>query len=191
MTVQSIDDARDAISKIFRDHWQLFLVEGIVLAILGLLAAVLPLATGFAITILFGWLFLSSGIVGSITTFAMRRAPGFWWSLLSAILGIAAGAWLLVQPALGLASLTYLLIAFLLVEGGVTIMFALEHRGALSGRWEWMLVSGVVDLLLAGVVFAGLPGTIAWALGLIVGMNLVFGGASMIGMALAAHAELP
>ena len=112
MTVQSIDDARDAISKIFRDHWQLFLVEGIVLAILGLLAAVLPLATGFAITILFGWLFLSSGIVGSITTFAMRRAPGFWWSLLSAILGIAAGAWLLVQPALGLASLTYLLIAF-------------------------------------------------------------------------------
>ncbi len=70
-------------------------------------------------------------------------------------------------------------------------MFALEHRGALSGRWEWMLVSGVVDLLLAGVVFAGLPGTIAWALGLIVGMNLVFGGASMIGMALAAHAELP
>jgi uncharacterized membrane protein HdeD (DUF308 family) len=86
-------------------------------------------------------------------------------------------------------SLTYLLIAYLIVEGIATIMFALEHRGALSGRWEWMLVSGIVVLLLAAVILVGLPGTMAWALGLIVAMNLVFGGASMIGMAPAAHAD--
>jgi uncharacterized membrane protein HdeD (DUF308 family) len=68
-------------------------------------------------------------------------------------------------------------------------MFALDHRKALSGRWEWMLLSGILDLLLAAVIFAGLPGSIAWALGLIVGLSLVFGGTSMIVMALAAHAE--
>jgi uncharacterized membrane protein HdeD (DUF308 family) len=101
------------------------------------------------------------------------------------------GGWLLVQPELGLVSLTYLLIAFFLIEGIATIMFALDHKRALSGRWGWMLVSGIVDLFLAGVILAGLPGAAAWALGLIVGVNMLFGGASMIGMALAAHAEMP
>ena len=54
------------------------------------------------------------------------------------------------------------------------------------GRWVWMLVSGIVDLILAGIIFAGLPGTALWALGLLVGINMVFGGAALIGMALAA-----
>jgi uncharacterized membrane protein HdeD (DUF308 family) len=109
----------------------------------------------------------------------------------SGVLGIVVGAWLLIQPGLGLVSLTYLLIAFFIVEGVATIMFALEHKSALSGRWGWMLASGIVDLILAAIIIAGLPGTIAWALGLIVGINMLFGGASMIGMSLAAHAEQP
>jgi uncharacterized membrane protein HdeD (DUF308 family) len=191
MTTQSFDAARDAIGKIVRDHWKMFLIEGLILVVLGLLAVAVPIVAGLAVAILFGWLFLISGIVGLVTTIAMRRAPGFWWSLLSAVLGIVVGGWLLVQPALGLVSLTYLLIAFFIIEGIATIMFALEHKGALSGRWGWMLVSGIVDLFLAAVILVGLPGTVAWALGLIVGINMVFGGASMIGMALAAHAEMP
>ena len=191
MTSQSFDAARDAVTRIVRDHWKLFLIEGIILVILGLLAVAVPVVAGLAVTILFGWLFLISGIVGLITTFAMCQSPGFWWSLLSGVLGVVVGGWLLVQPELGLASLTYLLIAFFIIEGVATIMFALEHRAALSGRWAWMLVSGIVDLFLAGVILTGLPGAAAWALGLIVGINMVFGGASMIGMAAAAHAESP
>jgi uncharacterized membrane protein HdeD (DUF308 family) len=191
MTTQSFDAARDAIARIVRDHWKLFLIEGVILVVLGLLAVAVPLVAGLAVTILFGWLFLISGIVGLVTTFAMRRAPGFWWSLLSAVLGIVVGGWLLIQPALGLVSLTYLLIAFFIVEGIATIMFALEHRNALSGRWGWMLASGIIDLFLAAVILVGLPSTVAWALGLVVGVNMLFGGASMIGMALAAHAETP
>jgi uncharacterized membrane protein HdeD (DUF308 family) len=191
MTSQSFDAARDAVTRIVRDHWRLFLIEGIILVVLGLLAVAVPMVASLAVTILFGWLFLISGIVGLITTFVMRQAPGFWWSLLSGVLGVVVGGWLLVEPVQGLVSLTYLLIAFFIVEGIATIMFALEHRAALSGRWAWMLVSGVVDLFLAAVILAGLPGTVAWALGLIVGINMVFGGASMIGMAVAAHAEMP
>jgi uncharacterized membrane protein HdeD (DUF308 family) len=191
MTTQSFDAARDAVARIVRHHWKLFLIEGIILVVLGLLAVAVPMVAGLAVTILFGWLFLISGIVGLITTFALCHAPGFWWSLLSAVLGILVGGWLLIQPALGLESLTYLLIAFFIVEGIATIMFALEHRRALSGRWGWILASGIVDLFLAVVILAGLPGTIAWALGLVVGINMVFGGTSMIGMALAAHAEMP
>jgi uncharacterized membrane protein HdeD (DUF308 family) len=189
MSAQSFDAARDAVGRTFRQHWKLFLVEGIILTVLGLAAIAVPMIAGLAVAILVGWLFLISGAVGLVTTFAMRQAPGFWWSLLSAVLGIAAGAWLLLQPAVGLVSLTYLLIAVFIVDGISTIMFALEHRGALSGRWQWMLASGIVDLFLAGLIVAGLPGTAVWALGLIVGINLVFGGTSMIAMALAAHAD--
>jgi uncharacterized membrane protein HdeD (DUF308 family) len=191
MTNQSFDAARDAVARTVREHWKLFLIEGIVLVVLGLLAIAVPLVAGLAITILFGWLFLISGIVGLVTTFAMRRAPGFWWSLLSAVLGIVVGVLLLAQPALGLVSLTYVLIAFFIVEGVATIMFALEHRRQLTGRWGWMLASGIVDLFLALVILAGLPGSVGWALGLIVGINMVFGGASMIGMALAARSQTP
>jgi uncharacterized membrane protein HdeD (DUF308 family) len=189
MTSQSFDAVRDKVATMVREHWKLFLVEGILLVVLGLLAVAVPVIAGLTVTFVFGWLFLISGVAGLFSTYAMRHAPGFWWSLLSAVLGIVVGGWLLVQPGLGLVSLTYLLIAFFIIEGVATIMFALEHRRALSGRWGWMLTSGIVDLFLAAIILLGLPGTIEWALGLIVGVNMVFGGASMIGMALAAYAE--
>ena len=185
MTDQSLDATRSAIAKTLSEHWKLFLIEGLVLVILGLLAIAVPPLAGLAITILFGWLFLISGVAGLITTFAMRQAPGFLWSLLSGVLGILAGGLLLVQPALGLVTLTYVLIAFFVLEGVATIMFALDHRQMLSGRWGFVLASGLVDLFLAVIILMGLPGTAAWALGIIVGINLVFGGASLIAMAAA------
>jgi uncharacterized membrane protein HdeD (DUF308 family) len=132
-------------------------------------------------------LFLISGGVGLVTTFWMRNAPGFWWALLSAVIALAAGVILILWPISGVLSLTLVLIAFFAVEGIATLMYAFEHKAQLSGRWGWMLASGVVDLILAGIIFAGLPGTAAWALGLLVGINMLFGGTAMIGMALAAR----
>jgi len=140
-----------------------------------------------AVTILFGWLFLVSGIVGLVTTFWMRQAPGFWWSLASAVLGIVVGALLLASPVTGALSLTLVLIAFFLIEGAVSIMFALDHRRELSGQWGWMLMSGIIDLALAIMIFAGLPSTAAWAVGLLVGINMIFGGTALIAMALHAR----
>jgi uncharacterized membrane protein HdeD (DUF308 family) len=70
------------------EHWVFFLVEGIILVVLGLLAIIVPPIATLAVELLFGWLFLISGIAGLITTFLMRQAPGFWWSLVSAILGM-------------------------------------------------------------------------------------------------------
>jgi uncharacterized membrane protein HdeD (DUF308 family) len=176
-----------ALTSAIHEHWRLFLVEGIILVILGIAAIVLPQVATLAAEILIGWLFLISGIVGLGTTFMMRHAPGFWWALVSAIIGIAAGIVLLLWPISGIVSLTLVLIAFFVVEGIATIMYAIEHRNQLSSRWGWMLASGVVDLILAGIIFAGLPGTAVWALGLLVGINMLFGGTAMIGMAVAAR----
>jgi uncharacterized membrane protein HdeD (DUF308 family) len=184
---QPFETAGRALARSLRDHWKLFLIEGIVLVVLGIAALLLPLIAGLAVAILFGWLFLALGVVGLLTTFSMRHAPGFVWSLLSAILTIALGIALLAFPGIGLISLTYLLIAFFIVEGFVTIMYALEHKRELTQRWGWMLLSGVVDLVVAVLILLGLPGSFAWALGVIVGINLLFGGASMLAMALAAR----
>jgi uncharacterized membrane protein HdeD (DUF308 family) len=176
-----------AIVQSMRDHWVAFLVEGIVLLVLGLLAIVVPPLATIGVTLVLGWLFLISGIMGLVATFWARRAPGLWWSLLSAVLGIAAGIVLLGWPLSGAVSLTLVLIVFFVMEGVASIMYALEHRAQLSGRWGWLLASGVVDLVLAGIIFAGLPETAEWAIGLLVGINMIFGGSALIAIALHAR----
>ena len=180
-----------AVANALHEHWKLYLVEGILLLILGAIAIVLPPIATLAVTIVLGWLFLVSGVIGLFTTFWMRHAPGFWWSLISAALGIVVGAWLLAAPVTGAVSLTIVVVAFFIIEGVASIMFALDHKRELSGRWGWMLVSGVVDLVLAALIFAGLPSTAAWAIGLLVGINMVFGGSALIAMALHARNMAP
>jgi len=180
-----------ALTQSIREHWGLFLTEGIILVVLGLLAIIIPPIATIAVTIFLGWLFLISGIVGLVTTFWARHAPGFWWSLLSAVLAIAAGIVLLGWPIPGAFSLTLLLIAFFIIEGVLSILYAFEHKKELSGRWGWMLISGIIDLILAAIIWGGLPGTAAWALGLLVGINMLFGGSAMIAMALHARSADP
>jgi uncharacterized membrane protein HdeD (DUF308 family) len=91
-------------------------------------------------------------------------------------LELRSGIVLLLWPLSGVLSLTLILIVFFVIEGVASIMFALEHKRELSARWGWMLASGIIDLILATIIFAGLPGTAAWAIGLLVGINMVFGG---------------
>jgi uncharacterized membrane protein HdeD (DUF308 family) len=184
-------DVAAALSKTVHEHWGLFLTEGIILLVLGVLAIVVPPLASLAVTVLIGWLFLISGIAGLVMTFMAKRAPGFWWALLSAVIAILAGGALLWSPVQGVLSLTFVLIAFFLIDGVLSIVLAIEHRRQLAGRWGWILLSGIVDLIIAGIVFAGLPGSAAWAIGLLVGIDLVFGGIALIMVALAARHEVP
>jgi uncharacterized membrane protein HdeD (DUF308 family) len=169
-------------------HWKFFMGEGVILVVLGIAAIVLPQFASITIAILVGWLLLMSGVVGLVSTFAARHAPGFGWSLLSAIAGIVAGIVLLLWPLSGVVTLTLVLSAFLCVEGVLSILYALEHRRELSGRWTMLMFSGVVDLVLAALIVGGLPGSAAWAIGVLLGINLLFGGAAQIAMALHARA---
>ncbi|HZR87787.1 MAG TPA: HdeD family acid-resistance protein [Bradyrhizobium sp.] len=168
-------------------HWKAFLIEGILLVILGLAAMIVPPLASLAVTILVGWLLLISGIAGLALTFWARGMPGFWWSLISAVLALVAGIILLAQPAQGVYTLTLVIGVYFVAEGVATIMYALEHRRELSARWPWLLVAGIFDILIAFMIISGLPGSAEWAIGLLVGINLVFGGASLIGVALAAR----
>jgi uncharacterized membrane protein HdeD (DUF308 family) len=170
-----------------RRHWELYLIEGIVLMVLGAGAILIPAFASLAVAIFLGWLFLIGGVVGAVTTLMSRTAPGFWWSLLSATITIIAGLLLLGWPFVGVVSLTIILAAFLAADGIFSIMFAIEHRRQLSRRWGWLVVNGVIDLILAAVILWLTPLTAAWALGIFVGIDFIFGGASLIAMALAAR----
>ncbi|HEX4153950.1 MAG TPA: HdeD family acid-resistance protein [Steroidobacteraceae bacterium] len=185
-----LETAQAAVAASLKRHWRTFLIEGIILVVLGMLAIIVPPIATLAVEVLIGWLLLVSGVVGLISTFRMRHAPGFGWSLLSALVGIAAGVILLAWPVSGAVSLTLVLSVFLLVEGIASIMIALHHRREFSGRWAMLLFSGIVDIVLAAIIFLGLPGTAAWAIGLLVGINLVVGGSALISMALHARAAV-
>src|SRR5947209_4387934 len=97
------------VRRSIHDHWGLFLAEGIILVILGLGAIVVPAIAGLATTIFLGWMLLLGGVVGLISTFWGRGLPGYWWSLLSALVAVFAGAVLLWYPLQGLVTLTYVL----------------------------------------------------------------------------------
>ena len=178
---------QSAMNQTVKAHWKAFLFEGILLAVLGVAALILPPLASLAIAIFLGWMFLISGIGGLIVTYWARSTPGFWWSLISAALAVLAGLLLLARPMQAVLTLTIVLGAYFLAEGVATIMYALEHRRELSGRWSWLLISGLIDIAISFMVITGLPSSAEWAIGILVGINLLFGGASLIGMAMAAR----
>src|ERR1700728_1159385 len=184
-------DIQAAVAASLHLHWRAFLIEGVVLLVLGIFASVIPNVATIAVEVFIGWVLLLSGVVGLISSFRMRSAPGFGWSLLSAVIAIAAGVILLAWPLSGVLSLTLILTAFLTIEGIASIMISLTHRHGFSARWALLLVSGIIDLILAAMIFLGLPATAAWAIGLLVGINLVFGGSTLISMALQARSLPP
>jgi len=184
---QDITNLQTKVSAAVREHWKAFLFEGVLLVVLGLAAIIVPPLASLAVTIFLGWMFLVSGVAGLALTFWARQMPGFWWSLISAALAVGAGIVLLARPVQGTLTLTIVVGAYFLAEGVTTIMYALEHRRELSQRWSWLLVAGLMDILIAGIIITDLPGSSLWAIGLLVGINLLFGGATLIGMALAAR----
>ena len=155
MTSQDISNLQNKMSAAVREHWKAFLIEGILLVVLGLGAMIVPPLASLAVTIFLGWMFLISGVAGLALTFWARKMPGFWWSLFSAVLAIGAGIILLARPVQGILTLTIVVGAYFIAEGVSTIMYALEHRRELSERWGWLLMSGIVDLVLAGLIITG------------------------------------
>ena len=182
-----VSDLQSRMGAAVQAHWKAFLAEGIILALLGLAAIIIPPLASLAVTVFLGWMFLISGIAGLALTFWARQLPGFWWSLISAVLAMGAGIILLARPVQGTLTLTIVVGAYFVAEGVATIMYALEHRRELSGRWSWMLVAGLMDIMISFFIIAGLPGSALWAIGLMVGINLLIGGTALIGMALAAR----
>lgn len=184
----TLTDMRRAIGNALGAHWRLFMVQGAVMVVLGILAILAPVAASIAVDIFAGWLFLISGVVGLIAIFSTHHVHAFLWSLITAALSVVVGLLLIVRPVEGAVSLTILLTAFFIVEGVFQTAIAIASRHVAGGHWGWMLLSGIVDLALAGIIVAGWPGTGIWALGLLVGVNLLTSGWAIVMAAFAGRA---
>jgi uncharacterized membrane protein HdeD (DUF308 family) len=183
------DDVGAAVAGIMKLHWKAFLIEGILLLLLGVTAIVAPPLATITVELTVGWVILFSGVAGLIATFRTRGTPGFGWALLSAVIGITTGMLLLIWPVSGVLTLTLIVSTFLAIEGVASIMYALAHRREKTRRWGFVLFSGITDLILSAMIFWGFPATAGWVIGLIVGINLMFGGTALIAMALRSREE--
>lgn len=164
-----------------RDSWRYLMGAGLVLAILGLLAILSPFVTGIAVSYLFGGLLVVGGLVHVGHAITARGWTGSLWQSVLAVVYLVAGVTLLVNPVVGLVTLTILLIAYLVVDGIVEIAFGLQMRS--DPRGGWIVASGLVSLLLAGLLWTGFPSTALWAVGLLLGISLLTSGLSMVGLA--------
>lgn len=181
----SVSDMRRAVTNAFSTHWRLFLFQGVVMIILGVLAVCAPVAATLAVDIYVGWLLLISGLIGLIAIVSTHHVNAFLWSLVTAALSVVIGVLLILKPIEGAVSLTVVLTAFFIAEGVFQTAVALASRQVMAGTWGWMLMSGIADLVLAAVIIAGWPGTAIWALGLLVGINLLTSGCAVVVAALA------
>lgn len=186
----AISNPQRALRDAVRDYWVLFLIQGLLMIVLGVLAILWPQLSTVAVDLYVGWMFLLSGVTGLLFIFLAPTVPAFLWLLLTAALSLFVGVLLLWHPIAGVVSLTLVLIAFFIVEGIFQVAAAIAHRDALPGSWGWMVMSGIADLLLAAIIISGWPGTASWALGLIVGVNLISSGLPIMAVALAGRSVI-
>lgn len=167
-----------------RKHSTWFIVYGIIMIVLGALAIFAPGFASLTVAIFVGWLLLIGGAFGIVATFSSGTSvPGFWWNLLIAVLYALAGVVLLWRPIAGVLTLTIIFTAYLLVGGISRIILALGYRKMVAGAWGWALASGIIDLLLAALILFDWPIAAFQILGLIVGINLVMMGVSIVAAA--------
>src|SRR5262249_42402352 len=110
---------------------------------------------------------------------------GFWWNLLTTAVYFLAGLAVLTRPIAGVLTLTIIIAAYLLAGGVFRIMMAMGYRSHAPSAWFWLLLSGIVDIVLSGMIMLGLPSTAVWVMGLLGGINLLMMGFSIVMVALA------
>jgi uncharacterized membrane protein HdeD (DUF308 family) len=188
MTSPSIneDELVGAVRRSLKEHWQLFVIQGILLIILGALAVAAPVIASVAFAAFIGWLLFFAGVFRAVSLFRAPHAPGYWSSLLLSILTAILGLIIAVFPLQGAITLTMVLTAYFIVHGISSFALAFSIKGD-TGRWVLLFLGGIIDLALAALVIAGWPSTSIFILGLYVGINLLFTGFALIFAALGAR----
>ncbi len=155
-----------------------FFILGILLIVLGAVAIAFPFLTTIATKIFVGWLFLIGGVVQIVHAFSTKGWSEFFLNLLMGVLFLIAGAWLAFFPLTGIVTLTIFLAAMFAIQGVIEIAMALRMRP--DDGWGWMLFAGLVALAVGIMIVMDLPSSAAWAIGLLVGINLLMTGVAYL-----------
>jgi uncharacterized membrane protein HdeD (DUF308 family) len=177
----SLQDAaqvmREAMRETVRRHSLWYLAQSGLMIVAGILALVYPVVSSVAVVVFLGWLLIISGVLQGISLIGARSVPHFWLQLVSVVLFVIVGALFLRNPGESLITLTLLVIVFFMVEGFSKVIFALTIRPL--ANWGWVLASGVIGILLSLYLWASIPLTAIWLLGVLLGIELICEGAAL------------
>ena len=168
---------REAMRQTVKRHSLLYIIQGGLMVLAGIVALVYPIFSALAVVVLLGWLLIISGIAQGISLIGALKVPHFWLQLLSVVLSVIIGLMFLRNPGQGLFTLTMLLIVYFMVEGISKVIFSLTIRP--FPNWTWVLVSGLIGIVAAVFLWSNLPVKAVWLLGFLLGLLLISEGAAL------------
>lgn len=181
----------DAASPDVRKAGAWVIVWGVLLIVTGLVAIMQPAVAALAFELLLGWLLIFAGIVELVYAIQERGKDGFTLKILSAILTLLLGIFLLLRPGLGIASIALLIGAFLLAHGVASVMLAFKLKPRQG--WGWVLFDGALSIVIALLIASGWPDSSIGFVGTLIGILLMYGGVwrIVLGRALRSGAPTP
>jgi len=162
-----------------------YIAAAVLFIVLGFFAILEPAVAGLGVALLIGWLLVLGGIAHFISAFEGGGGRRVTLHVLAGILFVLVGLYLLMQPLLALGTLTLLLAAVILAAGLCEIIAYFRHRSAQASGW--LLFNGIIALLLGGMIWFHWPSSSVWAIGTLVGVNLLLTGFSRLMLGLAAR----
>ena len=158
------------------------IVAAILFIVLGVFAIIEPAVAGLGVALLVGWLFVFGGVSHLISAFEGGGTRRVLFQILAGVVFLMGGYYLLTHPLLGLGTLTLLLAAVILAAGVCEIITYFRLKGEQASGW--MLFNGIVALLLGGMIWVHWPSSSVWAIGTLVGVNLLLTGITrlMVGL---------
>jgi uncharacterized membrane protein HdeD (DUF308 family) len=157
----------------------------VLMIVAGILGIILPPVAGLVATVFFGWLFVFSGLAHFVFAWHTRATGALIWELLVGAVYVLVGGYLLVNPVIGLVSLTFALALYLFAEGVLEFVMGFGLRG-LPGS-GWLFFDGAVTLILAILIWRAWPFGSAWVLGTLLGISMLFSGVARLMISLAGH----
>jgi len=162
-----------------------YVVAAVLFIVLGLFAIIEPAVAGLAVALLVGWLLIFGGASHLIGAFKGGGAKQVIFQLLIGIIYLISGFYCLTHPLLAVGTLTLLLASVILVEGVLEIISYFRLKG--EDASGWMLLNGIITLLLGGMIWFHWPSSSIWAIGILLGVNLLMTGMTRLTFGLAAR----
>ena len=167
-------------------NWSIALSVLLILA--GLTAILVPPLSGLAVTLIFAWSMIFSGITHFVFAFKTHTTGGVLWELLVGAVYLVTGVYLLLHPLDALIALTLILAIYLFFEGIVETVLSFQLRPRHGANW--LLVDGIVTFILAIMIWRSWPASTVWVIGTLVGISMIFSGFSRLMLSLAAKRAL-
>ncbi len=161
------------------------MIFGIIMTLIGVVALVYPLTTAIVVKIMIGWVLLIAGLSQIIFSFSTTRWTDFFLELIVGILFAIVGIWLAFFPLTGILTLTLLLAFTFIIQGVLEIVSSFRMRP--HEGWGWVLFAGILGVVIGLMILGRFPSSAAWAIGLLVGINLIASGVAYIALAMSAR----